>query len=211
MIMGSMRSLSRQLSLVSDDNRDFLQGMLLLCAIVTGIGTAGVVGEAVAGTSADYSAVQRVLMFLGGLALAGVTVVLVAGSIKLATPRGKGSLAKYDAILTGVESIRVTLIAEIVDLKPSTVRSEIQAMIDSEMISDFYIDYGRDEVISKKYTPKSSRKTVVNCSGCGHHNDLIVGITRHCAACGQALLLGEQPIRSADADGSSAPHGGSSF
>ena len=42
-------------------------------------------------------------------------------------------------------------------------------------------------------------------------NDLIVGITRHCAACGQALLLGEQPIRSADADGSSAPHGGSSF
>ena len=58
------------------------------------------------------------------------------------------------------------------------------------MIGDFYIDYSSDQVVSKKYVPKTSHKTVVKCSECGGNNDLIVGITKHCSFCGQPLLLG---------------------
>ena len=51
-------------------------------------------------------------------------------------------------------------------------------MIDSGMINDFYIDYQREQVVSRKYIPKMSHKTVVKCSGCGGNNEVIVGITQ---------------------------------
>lgn len=65
-----------------------------------------------------------------------------------------------------------------------------QSLIDSDAISDFYIDYTADNVVSRKYLPKTSHKTVVKCSECGGNNEVIVGITRHCSFCGQPLLLG---------------------
>lgn len=63
-------------------------------------------------------------------------------------------------------------------------------MINSEMISDFYIDYGADRVFSRKYIPKTSHKTVVKCSECGGNNEMIVGITKPCSFCGQPLMFG---------------------
>ena len=51
------------------------------------------------------------------------------------------------------------------------MRNEIQTLIDSDVINDFYIDYQREEVVSKKYIPKTSHKTVVTCRACGANND----------------------------------------
>lgn len=123
----------------------------------------------------------------------GIGLLIIAGACLLAALRlttMQGHLKRYLAILTGVESIGIEKIAGITHARPSKVRDEIQSMINSGMISDFYIDYGRDLVVSTKYIPKTSHKTVVRCSGCGGNNEVIVGITKHCSYCGQLLLLG---------------------
>lgn len=99
-------------------------------------------------------------------------------------------LKKYQAILTGLETMPVSQIADITRSKPSKVRAEIQRLIDTEEISDFYIDYAADQVVSRKYVPKTSHKTVAKCTGCGATNEVIVGITKQCNYCGQPLLLG---------------------
>jgi hypothetical protein len=104
----------------------------------------------------------------------------------------QGSLKKYAPILTGVESIPIQRIADITNSTSNRVYRDVQAMIDSGMISDIYIDYKAGQVVSRKYIPKSSYKTVVTCSGCGGKNELIVGITRTCSFCGQPLVLEER-------------------
>lgn len=116
-----------------------------------------------------------------------VAVLLVTSSIRLLTM--KGSLKKYPPILVGVESMGVERIAKITNANVARVYRDVQAMIDSGMISDFYIDYQTEQVVSKKYVPERSHKTVVTCSGCGGNNELIVGITKVCSFCGQPLVL----------------------
>lgn len=126
------------------------------------------------------------LFFAVGLAVVALVCLFVA--LRLTTMQG--NLNRYRAILTGVESISIERISAITNARASKVRIEIQSMIDSEMIRDFYIDYNSDQVVSKRYVPRKSRKTVVKCSECGGNNELIVGITKPCNFCGQPLLLG---------------------
>ena len=131
---------------------------------------------------------ERLTYLVVGVGLVVVALVCVIAALRLTTL--SGHLNRYLAILTGVESMSIQQIADITQSRPSKVRDEIQSMISSEMISDFYIDYSADQVVSKKYIPKTSRKTVVKCSECGGNNEVIVGITKHCSFCGQPLLLG---------------------
>tara|TARA_Y100000815_G_scaffold99873_2_gene88516 strand:- start:3182 stop:3775 length:594 start_codon:yes stop_codon:yes gene_type:complete len=128
--------------------------------------------------------IPHLFIAIGLFALAALAVVCA-----LLLTLTQSHLKKYQAILTGVESMPVQQIADITHMRVSRVRNEIQTLIDSDEISDFYIDYQRDQVVSKKYVPKSSHKTVVTCRLCGAHNELIVGITRSCAACGEPLIL----------------------
>ncbi len=130
----------------------------------------------------------RITYLLAAIALFAVALTCVAATLKLMTMQGH--LKRYEAILTGVESLSVPRIAEITNSRPTKVRTEIQGLIDSGLISDFYIDYSADQVHSRKYVPKTSHKTVVKCSECGGNNEMIVGITKHCSFCGQPLLLG---------------------
>jgi hypothetical protein len=122
------------------------------------------------------------------IALGVVALLSVLLALRLFTMRGNSN--RYLAVLTGVETISIQRIAEITNSRPAKVRDDIQGMIDSDMITDFYIDYSTDQVVSRKYIPKSSYKTVVACSGCGGTNELIVGITKTCSFCGQPLQLG---------------------
>ena len=130
---------------------------------------------------------ERLPYLFIAIAVFPVAVLLVATSIRLFTMQS--GLRKYPPILVGVESMRIQQIADIVNTKRSKVCRDIQTMIDSGMISDFYIDYRAEQVVSKKYVPERSHKTVVTCSGCGGKNELIVGITRTCSFCGQPLVL----------------------
>ena len=138
-------------------------------------------------TTTEVPLGTRLVYLLIGLGLIIVAVLcikfLIRRSIRSATER------KYLAILTGGEVWKVQQIANITNLSPSTVYRDIQRMIDSGTIDDFYIDYKAEQVVSRKYIPKSSHKTVVKCRACGANNELIVGITRACAACGEPLLL----------------------
>lgn len=122
------------------------------------------------------------------IGLFAVALLCVFAAFQLISTQGH--LKKYQAILTGVEVMKIGQIADITHGSPSKVRNEIQRLIDSEEISDFYIDYSADQVVSKKYIPKTSHKTVVKCSECGGNNEVIVGITKHCSFCGQPLRLG---------------------
>lgn len=123
-----------------------------------------------------------IICWVGAAALAIVTVWLSV------TGGSRGNrLKRYVPILKGVESIPVQQIAGIVNARPARVYQDIQRMIDSGMIEDFYIDYQSGQVISKKYTPDRSQKTVTTCPGCGARSETIIGIARACAYCGQPL------------------------
>jgi hypothetical protein len=130
---------------------------------------------------------QRVTFLVIGVALLSVAAVCALAALRLATL--SGHLNRYVAILRGVETMSIQQIADITKSTPGRARDEIQRMIDSEMITDVYIDYSNDRVVSKKFIPQESHKTVVKCSECGGNNELIVGITRACSFCGQPLLL----------------------
>lgn len=138
-----------------------------------------------------------------GILLIVVAIVCGLVGLRWATTKSgtkRSRLNQYTAILTGIERLSIQQIATITNYKPSKVRVDVQSLIDSEEISDFYIDYQADEVVSRKYIPKSSHKTVVACGVCGARNDVIVGITRCCSHCGQALAF-----RSVPGSGSTVP------
>ena len=101
-------------------------------------------------------------------------------------------MRNYAAILTGVEVMKIQEISDITGKNKRRVHRDLQAMIRTGMIEDFYIDYQRQLVVSRKYLPKTSYKTVVMCAGCGGPNEVIVGITRTCSFCGQPLALAAQ-------------------
>lgn len=138
-------------------------------------------------TTTEVPLGTRLVYLLIGLGLIRVAVLCVYVLIRRSARRTAEK--KYLAILTGDEVWRVQQIAHITSLSPSTVYRDIQRMIDSGTIDDFYIDYKVEQVVSRKYIPKSSHKTVVTCRACGANNELIVGITRACAACGEPLVL----------------------
>lgn len=129
----------------------------------------------------------RVGWLVAGILLVLVAVALAAVAMRLATRRAV--LKQYVAILTGVEVITIQQIAGITGQSRSRVYKDVQAMLRSGIIDDFYVDYQREQVVSRKYIPKTSHKTVVTCPGCGGHNEVIVGITRTCSFCGQPLVL----------------------
>jgi len=130
---------------------------------------------------------ERLPYLVTGVGLFAVAVICVAVAIRLITLQG--SLKKYSAILTGIESIPVQKLADITNSSARKVYGDIEAMIGSGMISDFYLDHSIEQVVSKKYVPKTSHKTVITCSGCGGNTEIIVGITRPCTYCGEPLVL----------------------
>ena len=141
-------------------------------------------------TTSTIPAETRGGWLLAGIIMVLIAVALAAVAVRLATRRS--ALKKYEAILTGVEVITIQQIADITGQSRSRVYKDLQAMLRSGMIDDLYVDYQREQVVSRKYIPKTSHKTVVTCSGCGGNNEVIVGITRTCSFCGQPLVLASQ-------------------
>ena len=141
-------------------------------------------------TTSNVATETRVGWLMAGIVMVLIAVALAALAIRLA--KGRAALKKYEAILTGVEVITVQQISDITGHSRSRVYKDLQAMLRSGMIDDVYVDYQRERVVSRKYIPKTSHKTVVTCSGCGGNNEVIVGITRTCSFCGQPLLLATQ-------------------
>lgn len=123
-----------------------------------------------------------IICWVAAIALAGITIWLT-----VIRRRRADRLRRYVAILKGVESIPVQQIAGIVNVPPTRVYQDVQRMIDSGMIEDFYLDHQAGEVVSKKYTPERSNKTVATCPGCGARSEVIVGIARSCGYCSQPL------------------------
>ena len=133
--------------------------------------------------------------YLQGAIICWVAAVVVGGLTIWLTVvrRGRGDrLRRYVPILKGVESIPVQQVASIVNIKPAQVYQDVQRMIDSGMIEDFYVDYQTGQIVSKKYTPESAHNTVVACQSCGARSEVIVGITRACPYCAQPLPVNER-------------------
>ncbi len=138
-------------------------------------------------TTTEVPMGTRLAFLLVGLAL--LTIAALCVYVRIKQVRRRAAQRKYLAILTGVERMKVHQIAGIAGASQATVYRDIQRMIDIGIIDDIHIDYQAEEVVSKKYVPKSSHKTVVTCRACNANNELIVGITRACAACGEPLVL----------------------
>jgi hypothetical protein len=138
-------------------------------------------------TTSDVATSTRV-----GWLLAGIVLILIAGALATAGVRlatRQAGLRKYPPILAGREIIKIQQIAEITGHSVRRVCEDVQSLIGSGMIEDFYVDYQQEQVVSTKYIPKTSHKTVVTCSGCGANNDVIVGITKNCTFCMKPLVL----------------------
>ena len=138
-------------------------------------------------TTTEVPLTTRLLYLFIGLGL--IAVGALCGYVRIRQAALRASHKKYLTILTGSERMKVHQIASITKSSASRVYRDLQRMIDSGLIDDVHIDYQAEEVISKKYIPKSSYKTVVTCRACGANNELIVGITRVCGACGEPLVL----------------------
>lgn len=122
----------------------------------------------------------------------GLVLILIAAAcayLQIRRASLQKSQRKYIAILAGVERIKVHQLADVTNHSAATVYRDIQRMMDTGLMDDIYIDFRAEEVVNKKYIPKTSYKTVVTCRACGANNELIVGITRPCAACGEPLVL----------------------
>jgi hypothetical protein len=131
---------------------------------------------------------QRITYLTIGLVMLVVAATCVFAAMWLFNLHNR--LKKYPPILVGVEVMSIQRIVEITNQSRGQVIRDIQRLIESDMISDFYMDNAADAVISKKYVPKISHKAVVTCYGCGATNELIVGIPKPCNHCQQPLLLG---------------------
>ncbi len=141
------------------------------------------------GETHDVPMSERVGYLQGAIACWAAAVILGGITIWLtAIRRSRGDrLKRYVPILKGVESIPVQQVASIANVEPARVYRDIQRMIDSGMLEDFYLDYQAGRIVSKKYTPEHSHKTVATCPGCGARSEVIVGITTPCGYCGQPL------------------------
>lgn len=140
----------------------------------------------------DVPMSERLPYLQGAIALwvLGVTLVAIAIWLMATAPeRQLDKLKRYIPILKGVEHIPIQQIASITNSNPSVVYRDIQTMIDSSMVEDIYIDYQAERVVSRKYIPEQSYKTVAKCPSCGANTEVIIGITRACSYCGQSLTL----------------------
>lgn len=135
---------------------------------------------------------ERVPLLQGAIVSWILAPVLGAVGIWLfvSDPRRKvNKLNRYMPILKGIESMPIQQIAGITNTNPSTVYRDIQKMIDSGMANDIYLDYQGERVVSKKFVPERSHKTVVACPSCNARSEVIVGVTRTCPYCSQPLPL----------------------
>lgn len=130
----------------------------------------------------------RLAYLFSGIGLLLLTALCIAAAVWIIATRRR--LKKYPPILKGREAIKIQQIVDITGSSRATVYRDLQTLISSGAISDVYIDYDAEQVVNTKYIPEASRKTVLKCPECGGNNELIVGITKTCAFCGQALLVG---------------------
>ncbi|WP_421735979.1 hypothetical protein [Cellulomonas sp.] len=130
---------------------------------------------------------ERLTLLLVGIGFFAVALVCAALALRMITRQG--SLKQYPAILTGIESMTIQQIAEITGTSTSRVYRDLRALIDSGAVEDFYLDYRSERVVSTKYIPQRSHKTVATCRGCGGNNEVIVGIPRSCSFCGEPVVL----------------------
>jgi len=164
----------------------FLMGLLLLMGYSKSTESSGMLWWS---ETHDVPMSERVGYLQGAIAC-WVAAALLAGItiwISVLRPAGGTRLKRYVPILKGVESISVQQVASIVNVKPARVYQDVQRMIDSGMIEDYYIDYQTGQIISKKFTPERAHKTVATCPSCGARSEVIVGITRACPYCTQPL------------------------
>lgn len=164
----------------------FLMGLLLLMGYSKSTESSGMLWWS---ETHDVPMSERIGYLQGAIACWVAAALLTGITIWLTViRRGRGDrLRRYVAILKGVESIPVQQVASIVNVKPAKVYQDVQRMIDLEMIEDFYLDYQTGQIVSKKYTPERSHKTVATCPSCGARSEVIVGITRSCPYCAQPL------------------------
>lgn len=138
-------------------------------------------------TTSEVATSTRLEWLLAGIVLLLIAGALAAASFKRAARQAR--LKNYPPILTGREVIKIHQISEITGESVRRVYEDLKFMIESGMIEDFYVDYQQEQVVSRKYIPKASYKTVVTCSGCGGNNEVIVGITQSCTFCLEPLVL----------------------
>lgn len=127
------------------------------------------------------------------LRLAGLALLALAtgcAAIIIVARRRATSQKRYLYILNGIDKIGIADVASKTDLSGARVARDIQRMINSGTLSRYYIDHGRQQIVSRVSTPVASRRTVVVCSACHDANDVLVGIVTNCQSCGSVLPLG---------------------
>lgn len=132
-----------------------------------------------------HSFSERLPYLIGAIVLVALAVYLFKATAKMFIVQNR--YKKYEAIIKETERISIQELSDITGNSRKVIITDLQRMIDSEMISDYYIDHKLGAIISKKFIPESSTKKVVRCENCGATNEIIVGIPKNCDFCGMPL------------------------
>lgn len=132
-----------------------------------------------------HSFSERLPYLISAITLVVIAIYLFKTAAKMFVIQNR--YKKYEAIIKGTERISIQDLSDITGNTRKNVVTDLQNMIDSEIISDYYIDHKSDAVISKKFIPETSTRKVVRCDNCSAANEIIVGIPKNCEYCGTPL------------------------
>ena len=127
---------------------------------------------------------------LGYLAGSIVLIIIALISLLLAwkiTTIG-GRFKKYIGMIQGVDRIELQRLAEMTNSSPRDVADDLQNMIDSEFIENYYIDYKNEMLVNRSLASKQLKKISVKCQQCGATNEVIVGMSERCEYCDSPLV-----------------------
>lgn len=129
---------------------------------------------------------QRLPYLILAIILIPLAVLFLISAFKLGQMPGR--YQKYSAIIKGNEKLRIQHIAEITNKHPRKVINDIQNLINSGYIDDYYIDHKQGLLIDKSSLAYSNLKKIIKCPKCGANNEIILGVTSYCIYCDSLLI-----------------------
>ncbi|MGL5550442.1 MAG: hypothetical protein ACRDD4_12140, partial [Culicoidibacterales bacterium] len=95
--------------------------------------------------------------------------------------------ARYDLLIRNVQIIELIKIANMRNTTPRKVATDLQNMIDSGYISNYYIDYQKKVLVNQNIDAESIETITVKCPHCGAKTVIVSGNHNRCEYCDSAI------------------------
>jgi hypothetical protein len=139
-------------------------------------------------TTIHHDLSERLPYLIGAVVLISVAVICLVTALRLILLYGR--YKKYLAIIKDNDKLLIQQVADINNSNPRQVMNDLQNMIDSNYINDYYIDYKRGMLVDKNFFPEKFDKKTVKCQACGATNEVVIGnASNYCMYCDSLIIL----------------------